>query len=244
VLPGPEQCNDLDDNCDGEVDNDIQFRNYWPDNDNDGFGDPLSEAVADCVLNAGFADNDDDCNDGDDTINPDAFEVRGDGIDQNCDGAEICYADNDEDGFHDGTEITSDDTDCDDEGEAGDDDDTGDCNDLLPSVGPGFMELCDTLDNDCNERIDDGANCLDIDEPCIDGTDCMTDYCEAGLCAEPTTCDLLSCPSRTVVPSAVGTLNSARYSVQLLVGSPMQAQRARGLRYSAVIGAGAYTTEP
>ena len=40
-----------------------------------------------------------DCNDEDASISPSAEEVPGDGIDSNCDGAELCYTDYDGDGF-------------------------------------------------------------------------------------------------------------------------------------------------
>ena len=33
----------------------------------------------------------------------------------------------------------------------------GDCNDDLPNVYPGAVEICDALDNDCNGATDDGA---------------------------------------------------------------------------------------
>ncbi len=69
----------IDNNCDGE-----DFQCYR-DADNDGFGDitmPLS------CLDPEKAENSLDCDDGDDSINPEAFEVPEDGIDQNCDGVD------------------------------------------------------------------------------------------------------------------------------------------------------------
>ena len=40
-----------------------------------------------------------DCDDSAPEINPTALEVPADGIDQDCDGYEICYTDNDADGY-------------------------------------------------------------------------------------------------------------------------------------------------
>ena len=61
-----------------------------------------------------------DCNDAVATINPGATETPGDGIDQTCDGTELCYADLDMDGYRpDATStVTSVDLDCTDPTEA------------------------------------------------------------------------------------------------------------------------------
>ncbi len=61
----------------------------------------------------------DDCNDSVASINPGAAEVTGDEVDQNCDGAERCFADVDRDGSRDSLATTpSSDLDCRDPGEA------------------------------------------------------------------------------------------------------------------------------
>jgi hypothetical protein len=79
-----EACNGLDDDCDGGVDEDL-VADGFVDEDADGFGgattacDPDTEDDAD-----GVVDNDDDCNDGDSAINPDAPDEAGDGLDQDC----------------------------------------------------------------------------------------------------------------------------------------------------------------
>lgn len=56
---------------------------FWPDLDGDGFG--AGEASDGCVVPDGFANNVDDCNDSDASVNPDAVEIPGDGIDNDCD---------------------------------------------------------------------------------------------------------------------------------------------------------------
>ena len=36
---------------------------------------------------------------------------------------------------------------------------TGDCDDTRATVHPGAVEVCDGLDNDCNDEIDDSPDC-------------------------------------------------------------------------------------
>ncbi|TNF28658.1 MAG: hypothetical protein EP329_17510 [Deltaproteobacteria bacterium] len=88
-----------------------------------------------------------------------APEVCGDGVDNDCDGStdgeggEGCasyWRDHDEDGFGGGDPRCL----CGPEGEwnatKG-----GDCDDDLPNVRPSALEVCDGLDNDCDDVVDD-----------------------------------------------------------------------------------------
>jgi len=86
ALPGAiERCNDKDDDCDGIVDEpDDEGTAWYPDDDEDGYGDPEREVLA-CFAPDGHIAAAGDCDDGDAAINPDAFE-RCDDIDHNCDG--------------------------------------------------------------------------------------------------------------------------------------------------------------
>jgi len=81
----------------------------------------------------GYTENDGDCNDTDDTIFPDAIEICGDGIDQDCNGSDLMCPediDNDGDGYTENE---------------------GDCNDSDASIHPGADEICgDGIDQDCN----------------------------------------------------------------------------------------------
>jgi hypothetical protein len=73
--------NDCDDN-----DSDVGEPSAWyADTDSDGFGD-ANDTLSDCEQPQGYVDNDTDCNDQDDTVNPDAAETTGDTIDSNCNG--------------------------------------------------------------------------------------------------------------------------------------------------------------
>jgi hypothetical protein len=57
-----EICDDLDNNCDGQVDNGVSFTNYFVDNDGDGFGVGLPVSV--CVdPGAGYSLTANDCDD-------------------------------------------------------------------------------------------------------------------------------------------------------------------------------------
>ena len=105
---------------------------------------------------------DEDCDDSNAAINPDATEIC-DGVDNDCDGTidqnaedvSTWYADEDGDGFGN----------ADDPQEACDtpDDfvsDNTDCNDDEARIFPGAEEVCDGLDNDCSGQTDEEA-CTD-----------------------------------------------------------------------------------
>jgi len=78
-----EACNGMDDDCDGEIDNDVDVWYAWLDVDGDGYGDSEQPICAD--LTQGIVDNDLDCDDEDKEINPDGLETCN-GFDDDCDG--------------------------------------------------------------------------------------------------------------------------------------------------------------
>ncbi|MFZ5476242.1 MAG: MopE-related protein, partial [Myxococcota bacterium] len=82
-----------------------------------------------------------DCDDADEYSNPDAGDVPYDGVDQDCDGADV--TDYDGDGWDGG--------------------DGGDCNDSNPEINPGVVETVDDcynqLDEDCDGDPDDDYDC-------------------------------------------------------------------------------------
>ncbi|MCR9166235.1 MAG: MopE-related protein [Nannocystaceae bacterium] len=89
-----EPCNGCDDlawECDGEEavvcgGFDPASTQYWPDEDEDGFGDADTNGVRTCDgPPAGWVDNDADCRDDDEAVNPDATEVCN-GLDDDCNG--------------------------------------------------------------------------------------------------------------------------------------------------------------
>lgn len=61
---------------------------YFADTDMDGFGNSDDEILA-CSAPTGFVGNDLDCDDTNNTINPNASEIPNNGIDEDCDGADL-----------------------------------------------------------------------------------------------------------------------------------------------------------
>jgi hypothetical protein len=131
------------------------------DADADGYGDSLPPTG----VTAGG-----DCNDSAYAIHPYATETVGDSIDYNCDGAETCYDDDDNDGYLDSTGDTrlSTDTDCADAYEGTATDPTTDCDDSDAGQYPGAPEYCNGEDDDCDTFVDED-----------DAVDVLTWYADA-----------------------------------------------------------------
>ncbi|MFN0032198.1 MAG: MopE-related protein [Flavobacteriales bacterium] len=176
-----ETCNDLDDDCDGQIDEGIPTNTYYRDLDGDTYGNPLV-TIQDCSQPAGYVSDNTDCNDNNASVNPSATEVCNN-IDDDCDtlideGFDVdgdtyttCEGDcNDNNAsIHPGaTEVCNNvDDDCDGSTDEGFDVDgdtyttcEGDCNDNNASVHPGATEVCNNIDDDCDGSTDEG---FDVD---------------------------------------------------------------------------------
>ena len=153
--PGTDEvCDDTDNDCDGTIDEALGST-YWPDPDGDGWGS--GTGVLACHAPEGHAAVDGDCSENDTGVHPEAPEVCN-GLDDDCDDevdenvTAAWYADADADGYGDpATETWA----CD--GGSGLVDNARDCDDTDDLVWPGAPEVCDLLDNDCDDEVDEGV---------------------------------------------------------------------------------------
>jgi hypothetical protein len=82
---GCEVCDELDNDCDGEIDEDaMDAESLWVDADGDGYGDP--DSPVDACPDDGLVDDDTDCDDADPDVNPGAIDDWYDDVDSDCDG--------------------------------------------------------------------------------------------------------------------------------------------------------------
>ena len=168
-----EVCNGIDDNCAGGIDEGFDASTYYADSDGDGFGDPATAATS-CVPISGQVLVAGDCDD----INPDAFPGAAElcstvGTDNNCNDDDddvdpdasdrvLFYPDADNDTFTLGTGALF----CpgtDNPGYRTQVSVPVDCNDEDAYSYPGAPETCANAgtDNNCNGNSDD----VDADAP-------------------------------------------------------------------------------
>ena len=150
-----EDCDGVDDDCDGDIDEDLLTTWYY-DGDRDGYGDATISTFA-CDAPVQYVADGTDCDDGARPVNPGATETCN-GVDDDCDGdvdpglLATWYFDGDGDGFGDATLST---VGCDAPPQYVAD--GTDCDDGAASVNPGTVETCNGIDDDCDGDIDESG---------------------------------------------------------------------------------------
>ncbi|MEO6037704.1 MAG: putative metal-binding motif-containing protein, partial [Saprospiraceae bacterium] len=179
IHPGQvENCNGLDDNCNGQVDEGVKST-FYADADGDGFGN-LNVSLLACTAPAGYVADHTDCNDANAALHPGVPEIC-DAFDNNCDGqvnegftAVTYYRDLDQDGFGDPSNPQ---TNCAQPG--GYVTNNLDCNDSNPAVNPSATELCgNTVDENC-----DGTVFYVCNDACADAQ--VLEVSSSGTCTTP-----------------------------------------------------------
>ena len=173
-----EVCNGIDDNCNDAIDDGLDEVTYYQDLDGDGYG-TTTQTTNDCSeALSGYSSVDGDCDDEDETVNPDAIDECDD-IDNDCDDAldedaeEVFdwYADGDGDGYGDPEEALEK---CDQPSGYVDNDE--DCDDADDSVNPDAEEVFyDGIDADCDGASDYDADADGYDAQAYGGEDCDDD---------------------------------------------------------------------
>jgi hypothetical protein len=154
----PELCDGIDNDGDALIDEGVQ-NTYYADSDGDGYGDINVPGLA-CSQPLNYVANSTDCNDLNVAINPIASETCN-GVDDDCDTAvdegvqTTYYADSDGDGYGN-VSVTQ--SAC--SQPSGYVSNSTDCNDNNANVNLAATEICNTIDDDCDDIIDENVQTI------------------------------------------------------------------------------------
>jgi hypothetical protein len=204
--PVPDTCNGIDDDCDGSVDEELTQACYTGPAGTENVG--LCRGGTQICVAGAWGSCVGEVLPGVETCNPDVNNNNN--IDENCDGSDLdCgfTCDRDSDGYRDASRWYCFGNDCD---------------DMNAAIHPDALELCNGIDDNCNEEIDENLGstacglgvCLHTVQNCIGG---QTQICNPMEGATTETCNGLDddcdgvvdngCPSVEKM-SVLTTLNS------------------------------------
>ena len=153
-----ESCDEIDNNCNGLIDDNVEEIESYEDRDGDRFG-ARANIYRGCDIPVGYVlpydydedgEPDWDCNDLDANSQPGGTEVC-DSKDNDCNGI-IDDIDEDEDDFYGCSTVTS-----------------PDCDDSNPEIFPGHREVCNGVDDNCNNSIDEDVQTTFFVDEDLDG---------------------------------------------------------------------------
>jgi len=199
---GIEVCDGVDNDCNDAVDEPsaLDSTTWYLDQDGDEYGNPEVSTLS-CSQPTGYVDENTDCDDGDDEVNPGMDETWYDGIEQDCEGNDD---DQDEDGYGHESDCNDEDADVNpgldeiwydgvDQDCDGNDNDQDydefvledDCDDQDASVNPAAVEVWyDGIDQDCDGNDDDqDRDGFGLDEDCDDTDPALSWRCVADGCS-------------------------------------------------------------
>ncbi|MEK7632471.1 MAG: putative metal-binding motif-containing protein [Patescibacteria group bacterium] len=179
INPGVvEDCDSVDNDCSGTVDDNLTTDSVgvtqsYVDGDGDSYGAGSSLGLV-CTIEEGYSANNTDCEDTIWGTNPGATDIPGDGIDQDCSGADTPAADPDSDGDTYPASV--------------------DCDDSNGAINPGAMETCNGMDDDCDIAVDEGVTSTFYADTDGDGygdaaSTAMACSASSGWVANSTDCD-------------------------------------------------------